>query len=1232
MMIYGVSKLLRRFAKQFMKINTPKDLELSDFDSDFYFEFYSDLFHLKSPMALKKHYRLHGRKEGRFKNWGEARNNFEQRFGTLPADFTVEEYRVLNPDLAFIFNFDWQFVFHYLEHGRREGRLYHPSEDSKRPWADLFRLADFVACAHDWLEEPILTKQQAIQIFASRGIERLAPFNLEYIFDPVFYRSAYEFDGNISDVELYRHWLKIGVLKGLFPNEERSLQNLVADRQYPTCFDWREYRLHASFPKKSGIRLDALTHLFERGFEAGLTRQIKGKGADKLFAAIGDYHLIRGHHRLSIAAYDRAIEAGDTDAGVFHRRGDAHAAVGNSAAAQSNFLRAASNPGASIWSHIHAARVAAGKGAFDKAFNILLEARPKWIKNAEYRTTVNDVIELFFASKSNAAMALHDTGARDGADKLMIDALDEIRMRIAQLEGLPGALPRALDGHVAILANQDLVQCNHYRVEQKVRQLKRAGISATLVNQNNPADFIGSLLGARAAIFYRTPAFPGIMRAIMTANALGIPTYYEIDDLIFDNRYPDAFESYEGQISRADYRGLLYGVPLFRYAMALCERGITTTTPLAKEMERVVKGGDCLVLRNGLDERNENAILMGSAPRPDRDVVTIFYGSGTKAHNSDFNELVGPALLFALEHHDNVNLVIVGHLKLRPEFDRYSSRIKTFGFVPDLDRYWSLLAACDINLAVLSPGPMADCKSEIKWLEAAILQVPSVVSGTATYREALKDGVDAFIADNESDWAKALRRLIVDRDLRRRIGASARAKALHHYSLDSGANCLSLELGQLTGLLTSQDASSGEAKSRGAVAGKIKVLVCNVFFPPQTYGGATRVVKDNVDFIRDHCADIDVSVFTTDEGISPPGRLRFDRYGEIPVFRLSTPAEVNMDWRPFNADNEEIFSRVLDSLRPNLVHFHCIQRLTASIVEVALRRNIPYVVTVHDGWWVSDHQFFVDGDGVLRLPSTDAFVAVPPSGISLTDSVARRERLAGLLQGAAHVISVSGAFANIYRAVGCRNVTAIPNGVSMMAPAVRKRDADARLSLGHVGGRTAHKGATLIEAVLRTTNFNHLRLTMVDMTMEPDARRQTIWGNTPVLLRGPCPQHEVMELYASLDVLLAPSIWPESFGLVAREAKAQGLWVIASDRGAMGDGVLEGENGFVIDVTDGRALTAILGTLDADVARFKNAAPQDNAPMRTAADQGREIVALYRKIAAHAPLSDSMTQEETAVK
>jgi hypothetical protein len=207
-------------------------------------------------------------------------------------------------------------------------------------------------------------------------------------------------------------------------------------------------------------------------------------------------------------------------------------------------------------------------------------------------------------------------------------------------------------------------------------------------------------------------------------------------------------------------------------------------------------------------------------------------------------------------------------------------------------------------------------------------------------------------------------------------------------------------------------------------------------------------------------------------GVSPCGQFRLDQYRGVPVFRISTPAEALMDWRPFNEEHENIFAQILEMVRPTLIHFHCIQRLTASIVEVALSKKIPYVITVHDGWWISDSQFFVDEDDVLRLPSSDPYSIAISENISLIDSVVRRQRLEKLLESARKVICVSEAFSEIYRRAGCPKVITIPNGVSKMQPTPRQKKSSGRLSLGHIGGRSAHKGAKMLEAVLRTNNFS----------------------------------------------------------------------------------------------------------------------------------------------------------------
>jgi len=75
-----------------------------------------------------------------------------------------------------------------------------------------------------------------------------------------------------------------------------------------------------------------------------------------------------------------------------------------------------------------------------------------------------------------------------------------------------------------------------------------------------------------------------------------------------------------------------------------------------------------------------------------------------------------------------------------------------------------------------------------------------------------------------------------------------------------------------------------------------------------------------------------------------------------------------------------------------------------------------------------------------------------------------------------------------------------------------------------------------------------------------------------------------------------------------------GLWVVVSDLGAIGEDVVAGENGYVIDVKDARALTAVLQRIDADPDTYRRSPVLPFLP-RMASAQTDELASLYRDVA-----------------
>ncbi|RYY06428.1 MAG: glycosyltransferase, partial [Alphaproteobacteria bacterium] len=380
---------------------------------------------------------------------------------------------------------------------------------------------------------------------------------------------------------------------------------------------------------------------------------------------------------------------------------------------------------------------------------------------------------------------------------------------------------------VALVANQDLPQCRLYRVDQKLEQLRHAGYAVGLYDFHSalPA-FLDDIYRYDAVIFYRVPALPAVIGAIAKARELGLITFYEIDDLIFDaDEYPSSLASYDGQIGAEEYAGLKLGVPLFAHALSLCDFALASTPPLAEQMARHVVGR-AFVHPNALGRCHEAAIAQLPTSRSG-ERVTVFYGSGTKAHKEDFQELIEPALVELVRRHgDRVAIVLMGYITMTDRLRSIEDHLLLIDPNWDANAYWAVLSQVDINIAVLKPSPMADCKSEIKWLEAAMFGIPSIVSDTATFRTVVEPGVTGFLCRTPADWTAALGRLVADDGLRRQVGQQARERAIAAYGMPAMGDNLQRMLSEV---------------SPAPADAKPTILIVNVFYPPQAIGGATRV-------------------------------------------------------------------------------------------------------------------------------------------------------------------------------------------------------------------------------------------------------------------------------------------------------------------------------------------------------------------------------------------------------
>ncbi len=761
---------------------------------------------------------------------------------------------------------------------------------------------------------------------------------------------------------------------------------------------------------------------------------------------------------------------------------------------------------------------------------------------------------------------------------------------------------------IILLVEDSLPQCFRYRVQQKIEQLNLVNFPVKCFALRDIHQARNELHFCDSVIFYRIPAYPDVIEIIQYAKAIGKITFYDIDDLIFDRqKYPEAIESFGGQVTKEEYLGLLKGRTMFQEAIALCDYAIASTPTLAEEMKEIVGRKTSFVHRNGLDSLSSR-FLDSSPPKLQRDYISIFYGSNTKTHNADFHELAAPAISRLMQKYPQVRFTLIGYKTLPKILTSYIDRIDRIRAIHDVEVYWEFLAQADINIAMLSSKLTNDCKSEIKWLEAASLGVPSIVSVTKTYQEILTHGENVLFARTVEDWFQNLEQLVTDHELRQKIAQAAYKKAWTDYQMSNLANNLKDII--LAGVL-----SEGSQASLEPSSSKTKILIVNVFYPPQEIGGGTRIVKDNVDILKYRYRDIyDIDVFTSDYRNPIPYQLSEYMYEGIHVTKLSVPEVARRDLHYQDDKVYEIFSRYLEFNPPDLIHFHCIQMLTASMLAAALDRNIPYLVTLHDAWWISEHQFLVDNQGeVCNLQQNDPIVAAQTAE-NIGTCIKRQRYLAKYLNAAQQILAVSQRFAEIYRQNGFPQTETNQNGIIPKPVLPRKPSSTGRVRLGHAGGISAHKGYYLLKEAVEKADLSQTEVIAVDLSQTDEViLREEQWGTTPVKIIARVEPSKMPEFFSTIDVLVAPSIWPESFGLITREAAAAGVWVVASNQGAIAEDIIAGVNGDIFSTDNIDELVDILKRIDQELEQYQQLVTAE-VHVRTTEEQVKELKEIYQSV------------------
>ena len=286
---------------------------------------------------------------------------------------------------------------------------------------------------------------------------------------------------------------------------------------------------------------------------------------------------------------------------------------------------------------------------------------------------------------------------------------------------------------------------------------------------------------ANLLILMRLPNSPEVEKLINAAREQDLKIVFEIDDRICHHSFLPVFKK-SLQIAPKDYAFWEKYVANYESVAVQADAFLTTNSTLSADLSSTFHKPAQTIPNTFNAEQlaaSKRAITKTTKTRTGNNVFRLGYFSGSATHNADLALIATPLAKF-LQNHPNARLLLAGHITPPSALKPVESQIEHFKFT-DYLTLQATIASVDVNLVPLVQNRFTDCKSELKYFEAAIVNVPTIASPTAVYSAAIKNSKTGFLCTTDAEWLNALEKLYNDPALRKAIAKNANKHAKTTY-------------------------------------------------------------------------------------------------------------------------------------------------------------------------------------------------------------------------------------------------------------------------------------------------------------------------------------------------------------------------------------------------------------------------------------------------------------------
>lgn len=304
---------------------------------------------------------------------------------------------------------------------------------------------------------------------------------------------------------------------------------------------------------------------------------------------------------------------------------------------------------------------------------------------------------------------------------------------------------------------------------------------------NEVEDLIQLLPFCKILIFSRLKWELVLDRVIEVSHNLKIPILFDIDDLVCD---PTIIRLLTNTLNapllgEKEYDFWFAYTSRLEFCARLTDGFITTNAFLGNRLsEKFGKPHQIIINSLNLEQLDiSSRCRVLKSKQSSAHPFCIGYFSGTPSHVNDFR-IVHQELIQLLSNYPEMELIVIGFMKFPNSMNKLinQGRIK-FKPLVDFMELQRCIAEVDVNIVPLAQNAFTNCKSELKFFEAAIVDTPTIASPVYTYSNAINDQYNGFLCE-PGMWYNKIESLYRDCGLVNTVTSAAREYCLKQYSGD----------------------------------------------------------------------------------------------------------------------------------------------------------------------------------------------------------------------------------------------------------------------------------------------------------------------------------------------------------------------------------------------------------------------------------------------------------------